>query len=48
MGCAGRASPTGPDSVLVISVYGKSEDVLSPMPRDEKTSQSRTNGNGER
>lgn len=46
MGCAGWASPTGPDSVLVASVYGKSEDVLSPVPRDEKTSQRRTNRNG--
>lgn len=46
MGCAGRASPTGPDSVPVTSVYGKSEDVLSPVPQAEETSQRRTNGNG--
>lgn len=46
MGYAGWASPTGPDLVPVTSVYSKSEDVLSPVPRAEETSQRRSNGNG--
>lgn len=45
MGYAGWASPTGPDLVPVTSVC-KSEDVLSPVPRAEETSQRRSNGNG--